>query len=304
MSVSNPFADVTAVLNTFFGALVDPAEADYIFLGVPFDGTSTYRRGAINGPSAIRAASQHIESYCLTEHAQFDAAKLQLADIGDITLQTDSIQKMLQSVEATVNLIHQLEKIPILLGGEHSLALGAIRALPRDIVVIQFDAHPDLRDRYQNNPFSHASVMRRVVEILGPEHLIQIGLRAVSKEEYEYLQSQPITYYTMNDLQQEGAEQIANHVNSVLPPGPPLYLSIDMDVLDPAFAPAVGNPEAGGLTTLQILTIIRKLAPRTIALDITEVTPQYDQGITAVCAARIIKTFLCTHASHHGKRNI
>jgi arginase/agmatinase len=294
--------DVTTVLNTFFGALIDPAEADYVFLGVPFDGTSTYRSGAKNGPSAIRAASQHIESYCFIENTQIDAAKLRLADIGNIALQTDSIQKMLQSVESTVNLIHQIEKIPIILGGEHTLSLGAIRALPRDVVVIQFDAHPDLRDRYQDNPFSHACVMRRVVEILGSENLIQIGLRAVSKEEYEYFQAQDITYYTMNDIQQEGAEEIANQINSALPPGPPLYLSIDMDVVDPAFAPAVGNPEAGGLTTLQLLTILQKLTPRAIALDLTEVTPQYDQGITAVCAARIIKTFLCTHASHHGKR--
>lgn len=205
---------------------------------------------------------------------------------------------MLQTVESVITKIHQNQQIPILLGGEHTLTLGALRALPRDLVLIQFDAHMDLRDSYDGTPFSHACIQRRVVEQLGADHLIQIGIRAIAQEEFEYAQSQNITYYTMNEIQKKGAANIAQHINDTIPPGPPLYISIDMDVLDPAYAPAVGNPEAGGLTTTELLTILRALSPRATIFDINEVTPQYDSGITALCAARIITTFLCAKTKH------
>jgi agmatinase len=292
---------VSPVVNTLFGAPIDPSTASFVVAGVPFDETSTYRKGSEQGPAAIRTASQMIESFCLDEQNNVDAAHLPIADIGDITFEPHAVQSMLRAVESVVGQIAQEEKIPILLGGEHTLTLAAVRALPRDIVLLQFDAHMDLRDRFNDQEFSHASVQRRIVEQLGPDHLIQIGIRAVSKEEFDYAQEHKITYYSCNDIRQEGAATIARRINDAIPPGPPLYISIDMDVLDPAYAPAVGNPEAGGLTTSELLTILRVVTPRAMIFDITEVTPQYDQGITAIAAARIINTFLCIQAKRFQK---
>jgi agmatinase len=290
---------VSSVIETFFGVPINHHQANYIFVGVPFDKTSTYRRGSQQGPAAIRAASQHIESYCLQEASSDDAALLPLADVGDISFKSGSVQSMLAGTEAVVSQLHALTKIPILLGGEHTLTLGAVRALPRDIVLLQFDAHMDLRDQFGGSEFTHASVQRRIVEHLGPDHLIQIGIRAVTEEEYQYAKDHNITFYTSDVIRKEGAEIIATRINETIPPGPPIYISIDMDVLDPAFAPAVGNPEAAGISSHELLTILRTISPRAIGLDITELTPQYDQGITAITAAHLIKSFLCVHAKHH-----
>jgi len=291
---------VTPVVNTFFGTQVDSTSATFVVFGVPFDKTSTYRQGAKQGPAAIRAASQAIESYCLQEEIAADAALLPIADIGDVNIESGTVQSMLRGVESVVSQIIQSEKVPVLLGGEHTLTLAAVRALPRDIVLLQFDAHMDLRDKFNGQEFSHACVQRRIVEQLGPDHLIQIGIRAVSKEEIEYANKQEITFYTCNAIRKEGATTIAHRINDAIPPGPPIYISIDMDVLDPAYAPAVGNPEAGGLTTSELLTILGVIAPRAMIFDITEVVPQYDQGITAIAAARIVTSFLCLQAKRRG----
>lgn len=295
---------VTPVINTFFGAPIDLTNAAFVITGVPFDKTSTYRQGSKLGPAAIRSASQYIESFCLQEEYSIDAAKLPIADIGDVTFESDSVRSMLTAVESVVAQIRQQDKIPILLGGEHTLTLAAVRALPRDIVLVQFDAHMDLRDRFNDLEFSHACVQRRIAEQLGPDHLIQIGVRAVSKEEYEYARDQKIRFYTSADVRKEGASVIAKRINDAIPPGPPLYISIDMDVLDPAYAPAVGNPEASGLTTPELLSILRVIAPRALFFDVNEITPQYDQGRTAICAARIITTFLCIQAKRRGLKTL
>ncbi|MFX0168031.1 MAG: agmatinase [Candidatus Hodarchaeota archaeon] len=293
------FEGVSPVLDTFFGAPIDISAANYVFVGVPFDKTSTFRHGSQQGPVAIRNASQHIESYCLQENSSINAAELPLADIGNVSFSSETVESMLRSTEAVVAHLNSLEKIPLLLGGEHTLTLGAVRALPRDIVLVQFDAHMDLRDQYKGNEFTHASVQRRIVEHLGPDHLIQIGIRAITEEEYDYAKSHEIVFYSSDVILKEGAEVIAHRINEAIPPGPPIYISIDLDVLDPAFAPAVGNPEAAGVSTHELLTILNSIAPRATAFDITELTPQYDQGISAITAARIIKSFLCIHAKHH-----
>lgn len=294
---SNAIAGAKPVLNTFLGARIDVADAKYVIMGVPFDATSSFRRGSRHGPAAIREASQNIESFCLLEGINLDAASLPIADIGDVAVKPRLVERMLRSVETVVAQVFPLRQAIILLGGEHSLTLGAVRALSRDILVLQFDAHMDLRDTYGGTPFSHACVARRVVELLGPEHLVQVGIRAVDQQEYKFAQAQGINYYTVQDVEQRGAGTIAHHILDSLPRGLPIYVSVDMDVLDPAFAPAVGNPEPGGLTSLQLLAMLRILAPRAVVLDVTEVAPQYDQGLTALCAARIVTTFLCAKNS-------
>lgn len=298
MSKLGAIQGVNAVLDTFLGANSDATNAEFVIAGVPFDATSTFRRGAKEGPAAIRAASQHLESFCLLEGLKDNAETMAIADIGDIAVSPTSAKSMLQSVEQVVNILHNHQRKIILLGGEHSITFGSVRALPRDVILVHFDAHMDLRETFSGTPFSHACVMRRVAEQIGPSNLFQVGIRAVTQEEYEYAQAQKITYYTTQDIEQDGAQTIAKRLLSSIPFGPPLYISIDLDVLDPAFAPAVSNPEPGGLTTLQLLTILRALTPRADFLDITEITPKYDKGITALCAARLVITYLCAKARH------
>ncbi len=297
LTKSSPIYGVTPVLNTFFGASLDASRAKFVFVGVPFDETSSFRRGSKKGPKAIRAASQQIESFCLVEDAKIDAAKLSIADIGDVVVSPVSVQGVLESVESIVGVLAQKQQTVILLGGEHSLTLGAVRALPRDIIVIQFDAHMDLREAFNGTPFSHACVMRRIVERLGADHIIQVGIHAIAHEEYEFAKENDITYFTVEDVSKNGIQAIIERIKKAIPPGPPIYISVDMDVLDPAYAPAVGNPEAGGLTSQELFSFLRALAPRSIGLDVTEVAPQYDQGQTAICASNVVKTFLCTKAS-------
>jgi agmatinase len=290
-------AGTTPVLNTFLGAPTDVAEAKYVVVGVPFDRTSSFRRGSRRGPAAIRTASQNIESFCLIEGANLDAASLPIADIGDVTVKRDTVEGVLRSLESVVTRLLPTRRAVIVLGGEHSITLGAVRALGSDSSLIQFDAHMDLRDTFGGTAFSHACVARRVVELLGPDHLIQVGIRAVSKEEYEFAEAKGILRYTVQEVERYGAPAIAHRILESLPRRQSIYLSVDMDVLDPAFAPAVGNPEPGGLTSLQLLALLRVLAFRATALDVTEVAPQYDQGLTALCAARIVTTFLCAKST-------
>jgi agmatinase len=293
MHHSGAVAGVRPVLDTLFGTRNDIADTKYVVIGVPFDGTSSFRRGSRLGPSAIRQASQNIETFCLIEGKPLDAANLAIADIGDVIVEPRDVEGMLHSVESVISHVFPAQRAVILLGGEHSLTIGAIRALGKDVAVVQFDAHMDLRDSYGGTAFSHACVARRIVELIGPEHLIQVGTRAVDQQEYAFAQAQGITRYTIQDVEQHGASATAHRILESLPRDLRLHLSVDMDALDPAFAPAVANPEPGGLTSLQLLAMLRVLAPRAVALDVTEVAPQYDQGLTSLCAARVVSTFLC-----------
>ena len=281
------------MLNTFLGASIDPSDALFSVIGVPYDGTSSFRRGASKGPEAIREASQNIESFCLQENVPIDAEELPLADVGDVEVNQASIETVIRRVEEAIRSLYDGRRTLVILGGEHSLTLGAVRGLPPNLTIIQFDAHMDLRDIYGGTPLSHACVMRRIAEHLGPDRLVQIGVRAITRSEYHYAHTNNITYFTAQEVEEQGASNLAAHLTSILPPQRPLYLSLDMDVLDPAFAPAASNPEAGGLTPIQLFTLIQSLAPRAVALDVTEIAPQYDQGITAICAARAVITFLC-----------
>jgi len=292
---------VTPLVNTFLGAPIDPTGALFVVVGVPYDGTSSFRQGSSEGPAAIREASQNIESFCLQEGASLDAEELPLADVGDVEVGQASVQTVLQRVEEAVRTLQDGKRTIIILGGEHSLTLGVLRGLSCDVTLVQFDAHMDLRDTYGGTPLSHACVMRRAAEHLGPDHLVQVGVRAVSREEYHYARTNNITYFTSQEVEKRGASALAAHLSSILPPQRPLYLSLDIDVLDPAFAPAASNPEAGGLTPNQLFTLIRAMAPRAVALDVTELAPQYDQGVTALCAARAIITFLCAKSAQPPK---
>jgi len=283
---------------TFGGFQQEFEAADYIIMGVPFDGTSTYRSGSRFAPLAIREASLNIETYSF--RAGVDLEELKIHDAGDLHV-TGKIDETLKRVELVTGEILENGKTPILLGGEHTITLGAAKALHEDFALLCFDAHLDLRNEYMNQRVCHATVMRRINETVKPSRLVEAGIRAACKEEIEYAEEQNIVYITSQRIMQGGIEETANEINSFLADSERVYLTVDMDVLDPAFAPAVQNPEPEGLFTHVLLDLLSRICDRRIiGLDVVEVTPHYDTGVTAIQAAKIL--FEILSYIHKGKK--
>jgi len=277
--------------NIFGGIQKDFKEADYVILGVPFDATSTYRVGARFAPAAIREASLNIETYSL--RANIDLEDLKIHDLGDLHI-SGSVKETLRRVELVLAEIFKSRKVPVLIGGEHTITLGALRALKGlnpsvdGITVVNFDAHLDLREEYLGERLCHAAFMRRVLEETGYK-LVEIGTRAVCREEVEYAERRGIRFITSREILKNGVENTVERINRLTDEADAVYLTIDMDVLDPAFAPAVQNPEPDGLPINMLLEVLSGICDnRVTALDLVEVAPAYDMGVTAVQAARII----------------
>ena len=271
---------------SFGGQGVDYDKANYIILGIPFDATSTYRRGSKMAPSAIREASLNIETYSF--RYGIDLAELDVCDIGDLDVSGD-VGETLRRIELVTAEISSDDKIVLLLGGEHTITLGSVKGFSREFALIDFDAHLDSRDKYADQSFCHATVIRRINELVKPRKIVSVGTRAACIEEVKYCRENGIHFITCHDIVQNGideaSQQILDSVNGI----ENLYLTLDMDILDPAFAPAVQNPEPAGLSIESLLEIIRRICDdRIMALDVVEVAPQYDKGITAITAAKII----------------
>jgi len=265
--------------------------ADYIILGVPFDVTSTYRTGARFGPLAIREASLNLETYSF--RTSLDVEKLKLHDLGDlhVTSETDgTLKRLALAIKDTIN----VQKTPIMIGGEHTITLGAVKGLGTRTAVISFDAHLDLRNEYMNLKTSHTTFMRRINEQTDPLAIIEIGTRAVCHEELSYAKKASVKFFTTQQIRKEGAQKTVNAVKKTLGDCKSIYLTIDMDVFDPAFAPAVQNPEPDGLSTEVFFDLLEGLCDNRItALDLVEVCPHYDSGATAALAAKTLFEALC-----------
>jgi len=263
----------------------------FIVLGVPYDGTSTYRSGARFGPQAIREASLNIETYSVRSGS--DVEDLKICDAGDLHL-AENLSKTLERLTLVISDVLDARKFPVIIGGEHSVTLGAVRAFGKATAVLDFDAHMDLRDEYMGSRLSHTTFMRRLAEEIGSERIVQVGVRAICKDDLKFAKGSGLRYITTHEIRQFGPRKIAKNLKEMLKPYKRVYLTIDMDVLDPAFAPAVANPEPDGLSTTALLDILQEVCDkRFIGFDVTEVTPHYDTGTTAVQAAKIIFEILC-----------
>jgi agmatinase len=185
-------------------------------------------------------------------------------------------------------------KVPVVLGGEHTITLGAVQAFPKDVGILCLDAHADMRDEYMGLKVMHATFLRRIIESLGPEKIVHVGLRAVCKEELACIQKNHIRHFSMHDLRRQTIREAARLVRSAIADFGRLYVTIDIDVLDPAFAPGVGNPEPDGMSPDLCFTILARACDEKLAgLDLVEVSPHYDKGITAGLAAKIIFEAIC-----------
>ncbi|MEM2387187.1 MAG: agmatinase [Candidatus Bathyarchaeia archaeon] len=270
-------------------------EADYVVLGVPFDVTSTYRTGARFGPNAIREASLNIETYSF--RSGIDVEELQIHDLGDLHVSTDT-EQTLERLTKVIKEILEAGKTPVTIGGEHTVTLGVLKGFGNkasETAVLSFDAHLDLRDEFMGLRLSHATFMRRLNEQLKPAKILEIGVRAVCREELDYAEEAGVEFVSAQQIGKYGVDQTLKLLKRKLTDVKCVYVSVDMDVLDPAYAPAVQNPEPGGLESHILLDILCGVCnERVIGFDVVEVAPNYDNGISAIQAAKVIFEALCS----------
>ena len=268
------FADAEASFN----------DARFIFYGYPFEGTACFRKGTAKAPDEIRRHSYNFETYLM--ELGVDLSDVALNDYGNLELTKDQ-GKNESLVTDLVTKIVDGGKFPIGLGGEHSLtppAVKAVQAKYPNLIVVILDAHLDFRVEYENNPRSHATVTRRVSEIVGTDRVCSIGTRSVSRAEIS--EARGIGLKFIESGWTELREYLADLIDDL---DGPVYLSLDMDAIDPAFAPGVGTPEPFGMTPYEVIQTINFFADRIVGFDCVEVCPPYDNGNTSALAARLTR---------------
>ena len=276
--ISNPL--------TFLGSELSYEEADYVVIGVPLDVTSTFRGGSRFAPTRLREASLNLETYSF--RTALDVEDLKVADLGDLHTVAD-VRETLDRVSSVSREFLEASKLPVFLGGEHTLTLGVVEGIKKPVGVVSFDAHLDLRDEYSGLKTSHATFMRRISELIGAENIFEIGTRAVCREEIAFAKKEKINFVTSQEVIREGVMEISKRLQRFLAEHDNIYLSIDMDVLDPAFAPAVQNPEPEGLSYPQLIDLIEVLCKeKLIGFDLVEISPEYDNGATVIQGVKII----------------
>ncbi len=270
----------------------DNSEPVAVIFGVPFDSTHSYKPGCRFGPDVIRGTFNNIEIF--QPEFGVDLEVVNINDLGN-TKHTVVATEMLQMVENITSELKKQSKQMIILGGEHLITLGSFTCFPKDTGYVVFDAHYDLRDQYADIKLSHAAYLRRIVEKRGSENIVHVGARAFVKEELAFLKEHNITTVSDKEIRNGNGAKLLKDITSTFDS---LYLSIDLDVLDPAFAPGVGNPEAVGISSRELYDLITILQNKKIvAADIVELNPTYDNGSTASMAAKLIATIIAMNLS-------
>ena len=263
-----------------------------VIFGVPFDSTHSYKPGCRFGPDAIRNAFNNIEIFQPEFGVDLETANI--SDLGN-TKHTVVATEMLQMVENITAELKKQNKQIIVLGGEHLITLGSFSCFPKDTGYVVFDAHYDLRDQYADIKLSHAAYLKRLVEKRGSENIVHVGARALVKEELAFLQEHNIKTVSDKEIRSGNGAKLLKDITSTFDS---LYLSIDLDVLDPAFAPGVGNPEAVGISSRELYDLVTTLQnKRIVAADIVELNPTYDNGATVSMAAKMISTIIAMNLS-------
>jgi agmatinase len=259
-------------------------EARFVYYGYPFDGTACFRKGTSEAPDAIRKNSYNFETYLL--ELGIDLSDVSANDWGNLELTQDQ-DKNEKLLEDLVSKIVNDGKFPVGLGGEHSLTPAAVKAAHSkypNLAVVILDAHLDFRKEYEGNAKSHATVTRRVSEIVGVDNVRSVGIRSVSQTELTEARSIGLKFVESGWT--ELREYLADVIDDL---DGPVYLSLDMDAIDPAFAPGVGTPEPFGMTPYEIVQTINFFADRIVGFDCVEVCPPHDNGNTSALAARLTR---------------
>lgn len=277
---------------SFLAAKNSYQEALLVLAGIPLDLTSSFRPGSRQGPQAIRSASEGLEEY--SPYLNLDLVDCLFYDLGDLLLPHGNLQVCFKRIEHLCRLLLQDDKLPIFLGGEHLITFPIVKAVLDfypDLAVLHFDAHADLRDNYLGETYSHATVIRRVCELVGTENVYQFGIRSGTREEFAYGGS--FTHFY--------PFEILHGLELSLPKlkGRPLYITIDIDVVDPAYTPGTGTPEPCGVSPQELFRVFDLLRGRNVVgCDFVELAPVYDRsGITTLLAAKLVREGLLAFSS-------
>lgn len=275
-------------MTTIFGCDTPYANADMVLFGAPFDSTASFRPGSRFAPGAMRMDSAALESY--SPYLDADLSDIALHDAGDLSLSIGDTQRTLAQIRDFTSRIIKDKKRPVMLGGEHLVTLGAIEAIHTvhpGVCVIHFDAHTDLRDDYLGVRLSHATVMRRIWDELGDGRIFQFGIRSGTREEFGWANG----HVDMHRFDVSGLGQAVQALSDK-----PVYVSLDLDVLDPSVLPGTGTPEPGGVSFLELLDAVHALRPLNIVgCDICELCPSCDSsGASTAAALKILRELLLT----------
>jgi agmatinase len=257
-----------------------------VILGCPYDGSASFRPGARFGPFAIRRASWGIETF--SPYFQRDLTQCSIHDMGDLELPLGEKTISLGLIRKALGQILSQKKFPILLGGDHLITLPIVEELSRrhpNLHLVQIDAHADLREDYLGEALSHSTVMRKVVDHLGEGRLFQIGIRSGTGEEFRLARK----WKSIVPIDPRALRAMVKRLKNQ-----PVYITLDLDVMDPGFLPGVGTPEPGGLTFQEFISLLKKLqALHVIGFDVVELTPDYDPTqISAVTASVILREMI------------
>ena len=279
--------------------IAEPEELDVAILGIPFDGGTTYRPGARFGPRNVRQQSAIIRPWNpVLEVNPF--AKHRVADFGDFSVNPLSIEDTFERIEKQMKTVLDGGARPASVGGDHSISLPLLRAIAKrhgPVGLIQFDAHNDLWDSYFGSRYSHGTPFRRAIEegLIRGSSFLQVGLRGqvYSAEDFDFARQHKVKMITAEEFHEGGMPLFLKQRRAFA--GIPVYITLDIDCVDPAFAPGTGTPQVGGFTSLQILNLVRALKGLNIVgCDIVEVSPSFDTGeITSLLAANLLYELLC-----------
>lgn len=273
-------------IHTFIACDSDYDESDIVIFGVPFDGTTSYRPGTRFASAAIRNESYGIETY--SPYLDKDLLDIKVFDAGDLEFGFGNTEKVLTTIEEMTRMILNDNKKPLMIGGEHLVSLGCVRAVAEkypDLHIIHFDAHADLRDDYLGERLSHACVIRRCHEIVGDERIYQFGIRSGDREEFNWAKEHVF-------MQKFNLDRLDTVIGLLA--DKPVYLTIDLDVLDPSIFPGTGTPEAGGVSFTELINAVSKVSKLNIvAADMTELSPIYDAGgVSTAVACKLLRELL------------
>jgi arginase len=269
-------------MTDFGGAIKESPNYDVALIGIPFDEKSSYLKGPAKGPLAIREASTSKMINAWTELAVDLESAVCMADLGDLDVSGHFLE-VFARIEESVSAILLKDAMPVVLGGDHSISYPVVQAFRKKydrLDILHFDAHPDLYGELYGDRYSHACPFTRIMEDHLADNLVQVGVRSITGEHREKAKTFGVRMIAMKDFDE----------NLVLEFAHPLYISFDIDSLDPAFAPGVSHHEPGGLSTRQVINLIHRLRGKIVGLDVVEVNPDRDRtGITAAAAVKVIK---------------
>lgn len=273
-------------IETFIGCDNSYEESQIVLFGAPFDSTTSFRPGTRFASKAMRSESFGIETY--SPYQDGDLEDFAIFDSGDLELPFGNTQRVLDQIEEHTAEILKDTKIPCMIGGEHLVTLGAMRAVVKqypDVHIIHFDAHADLREDYLEERFSHATVLHRVWDLVGDGKIFQFGIRSGDRSEFVWAKDHVFT----NKFNFHGLKEVVDQLK-----GKPVYFTLDLDVLDPSVFPGTGTPEAGGVSFQELLeAIIQVSRLNIVGFDVNELSPIYDQsGSSTAMACKVLRELL------------